>query len=103
VNEWTYANWENGRTTPGAVAYQELAEFLGYYPHPTPRTLGDRLCKIRRCLGLTSRQAGRGGASHLPDVAAGQMDADSPTRTRLERFLERFERDLPRDSSDAVR
>ena len=34
VSEWTYANWENGRTTPGAVVYRGIVEFLG----PTTRT-----------------------------------------------------------------
>ena len=63
VSEWTYANWENGRTTPGAVIYRGIVEFLGYYPHPTPRNLSDRLRKIRRCHGLTSRQA-----AHLAGV-----------------------------------
>jgi DNA-binding XRE family transcriptional regulator len=37
VSEWTYANWENGRTTPGIIVYRRIVEFLGYYPHPQPR------------------------------------------------------------------
>src|SRR5262249_29422493 len=57
VAEESYANWENGRTTPGTLIYRRIIAFLGYYPHRKPRTLGDRLRKIRRCHGLTSRQA----------------------------------------------
>ena len=102
VSEWTYANWENGRTTPGAVIYRGVVEFLGYYPHPTPRTLGDRLRKIRRCHGLTSRQA-----AELADVdhqtflmwEHGKWMPTVLTRGRLDNFLERFEPDLPRDCS----
>jgi transcriptional regulator with XRE-family HTH domain len=52
---WTYRNWENGKTTSGAVAYRGIVEFLGYHPHPSPQTLGERLLKLRRCRGLTSR------------------------------------------------
>jgi transcriptional regulator with XRE-family HTH domain len=105
VSEWTYANWENGRTTPGAVAYRDVVEFLGYYPHPTPKTLGDRLRKIRRCFGLTSRQAARlAGVEHHTFLMweLGKWTPTVLTRPRLERFVERFEPDLPRDSSDAL-
>ena len=56
VSEWTYANWENGTATPSVVLYMRVIQFLGYYPHPAPRSLGHRLLKIRRCLGMTSRQ-----------------------------------------------
>jgi DNA-binding XRE family transcriptional regulator len=100
VSEWTYANWENGRTTPGAVIYRRIIEFLAYYPHPTPRTLGDRLRKIRRCHGLTSRQA-----AQLADVdhqtflmwEHGKWTPTVLTRARLDNFLDEFERKLPGD------
>jgi transcriptional regulator with XRE-family HTH domain len=98
LSEWTYANWENGRTTPGAVLYRGIVKFLGYYPHPTPRTHGDRLRKIRRCRGLTSRHA-----AHLADVdhqtflmwERGKWTPTVLTRARLDNFLEEFERKLP--------
>jgi len=98
VSEWTYANWENGRTTPGAVLYRGIVEFLGYYPHPTPRTLGDRLRKVRRCHGLTSRQAAQ--LAHVDHQTFlmwehGKWTPTVLTRARLDNFLERFERDLP--------
>jgi DNA-binding XRE family transcriptional regulator len=100
VSEWTYANWESGRTTPGAVIYRRIVEFLGYYPHPTPRILDDRLRKIRRCHGLTSRQA-----AQLSDVdhqtflmwEHGMWTPTVLTRPRLDDFLERFELTLPGD------
>jgi DNA-binding XRE family transcriptional regulator len=84
VSEWTYANWENGRTTPGVIVYRRVIEFLGYYPHPTPKTLGDRLHKIRRCLGLTSRRAARlAGVEHHTFLMweFRQMDADDSDAT----------------------
>jgi DNA-binding XRE family transcriptional regulator len=106
VSEWTYANWENGRTTPGTVIYRRVIEFFGYYPHPSPRTLGDRLRKIRRCLGQTSRQAARlAGVEHHTFLMweSGKWTHTVLTRVRLDDFLERFEQGLPQDYPDADR
>ena len=63
-------------------------------------TLGDRLRKIRRCHGLTSRQA-----AQLADVdhqtflmwEHGTWTPTVLTRARFDSFVERFERDLPAD------
>ena len=101
VSEWTYANWENGRTTPGTIMYRRIVEFLGYYPHPSPRTLGERLRKIRRCLGLTSLESAR-----LADVdhqtflmwERGRWKPTMLTRARVDEFLHKFEQDLPESS-----
>jgi hypothetical protein len=92
--------WENGRTTSGAMIYRRVVDFHGYYPHPTPRALSDCLRKIRRCHGLTSRQAAR-----LTDIdqqaflmwELGKWTPTVLTRARLDNFLERFEPGLPRD------
>jgi len=100
VSVWTYRNWENGRTTAGAIIYQRIVENLGYYPHPVPQTLGHRLHKICRCLGLTISQAAR-----LADVDHGtflmwERDRWTPTtrtRAKVDHFLERFEQSLPAD------
>jgi transcriptional regulator with XRE-family HTH domain len=100
VSVWTYRNWENGRTTPGTVVYQRIVEFLGYYPHPTPRNVSHLLGKIRRCLGLTSRQA-----AHLAEVdqgtflmwECGSWTPTARTRARVDQFLARFEPSLPPD------
>jgi DNA-binding XRE family transcriptional regulator len=100
VSEWTYANWENGRTTPGAVIYPGIVEFLGYYPHPTPRTLSDRLRKVRRCHGLTSRKAAQlAGVDHQTFLMweHAKWTPTVLTRMRLDNFLETFEQDLPSD------
>jgi len=102
VNEWTYHGWENGRTTPGTIIYQRIVEFLGYYPHPTPRTLGHRLRKIRRCLGLTSRQAARlVGVDHTTFLMweLGKWEPTVRTRLKLECFLAQHELLLPMDCS----
>jgi DNA-binding XRE family transcriptional regulator len=100
VSEWTYANWENGRTTPGIIVYRRIVEFLGYYPHTQPRTLSDRLRKIRPCHGLTSRQAARLADVNHETFLKWERGLWTPTvltRERLGQFLERFERDLTGD------
>ena len=102
VSEWTYANWENGRTKQGVVVYRRIVEFLSYYPHPTPRALGDRLRKIRRCHGLTSRQAAQqADVDHQTFLMweRGKWTPTVLTRVRLDQFLARFQRDLPADCS----
>ena len=100
VSEWTYANWENGRTTPGIIVYRRIVEFLGYYPHSRPGTLSDRLRKIRRCHGLTSRQIARLADVNHETFLKWERGLWTPTvltRERLDQFLERFERDLKSD------
>ena len=100
VTAWGYRNWENGRTTPGTLLYKRIVEFLGYYPHPTPRTLGHRLRKIRRCLGLTSWRAARLAEVDQGTFLMWERDKWTPTvRTqgKVSAFLERFKQDLPAD------
>jgi DNA-binding XRE family transcriptional regulator len=98
VSEWAYANWENGRATPSVVLYMKVIQFLGYYPHPMPRTLGQCLLKIRRCFGLTSRQAADLiGVDHETFLMweRGQWHPTSRTRSKVERFLAQYEPRLP--------
>lgn len=97
---WSYRNWENGRTTPGTLLYRRIVEFLGFYPHPTPRTLGHRLRKIRRCLGLTSRQAAGLAGVDQTTFLLWERDRWTPTvrtRAKVDHFLEIFEQGLPAD------
>jgi DNA-binding XRE family transcriptional regulator len=92
-----YANWENGKATPSAVLYKRVIEFLGYYPHPTPRSLGPRLLKIRRCLGLTSRQtADLIGVDHETFLKweSGTWRPTIRTRQKVERFIAQHEPEL---------
>jgi transcriptional regulator with XRE-family HTH domain len=94
VTEWGYANWEKGRHTPSTSHYGKVVEFLGYYPHPAPRTWGQRLRKVRRCFSLSHREAARAIGVDQDTVLKWESGAWEPTirtRSRLEAFLERHE------------
>jgi len=100
VTAWGYRNWENGRTTPGTLLYTRIVEFLGFYPHPAPRSLGHRLLKIRRCLGLTSRQAAGLAGVDQTTFLLWERDRWTPTvrtRAKVDHFLEIFEQGLQPD------
>ena len=100
VSVWTYRNWENGRTTPGTLLYKRIVEFLGYYPYPAPQTLGHRLRKIRRCLGLTSQRAAQMAEVDQGTFLMWECDRWTPTvrtRAKVDPFLARFEQGLPAD------
>jgi DNA-binding XRE family transcriptional regulator len=84
----------------GAIIHRRIVKFLGYNPHPTPRTVGDRLRKIRRCHGLTSRQAAWLADVHQESFLEWERGLWTPTiltRARLDQFLECFEHGLPAD------
>jgi transcriptional regulator with XRE-family HTH domain len=47
VNPSTVPNWETGQTTPMIPSMPAILAFLGYYPFPTPLTVGERLLRMR--------------------------------------------------------
>ena len=53
INEWTYHNWETNKNEPFINMYPKVIEFLGYYPFPEPKTLGERILSYRRHNGLS--------------------------------------------------
>jgi DNA-binding XRE family transcriptional regulator len=53
VNEWTYCTWETDKTEPVISMFPRIIDFLGYYPHPAPQSLGERFVAIRKNLGLS--------------------------------------------------
>jgi DNA-binding XRE family transcriptional regulator len=90
----------------------ERTDTTGHYRLPSNRrvprllptspagTLSDRLRKIRRCHGLTSRQTARLADVNHETFLKWERGLWTPTvltRERLDQFLERFERDLKSD------
>src|SRR5207245_6133546 len=57
VNPFTILNWEKERTAPRTIDGGRLIAFLGYYPFPTPITIGERLVRARRERGWSAEQA----------------------------------------------
>ncbi len=55
----TYANWEKGKTEPGASEFRLLMTFLGFDPSPVPTALAERFETRRRELGVTLSQVAR--------------------------------------------
>ena len=53
INEWTYLLWENDRCEPMIRMWPKVIEFLGYYPFPDPKILGERILAYRRHNGLS--------------------------------------------------
>ena len=56
VNEWTYHTWETNKAEPIITMYPRIIDFLGYYPYPTPQTIGEKLVAHRRAFGLSRAQ-----------------------------------------------
>lgn len=54
---FTYSDWETGTYQPSIRSYPAIIAFLGYDPHPAPKTLPERLAAKRRALGLTIKEA----------------------------------------------
>jgi len=58
----TIKNWEVKATEPAIHFLPKIIEFLGYNPLPPAQTLGQRITRCRRTLGLSQRElAGRLG------------------------------------------
>ena len=53
VDETTINNWEIHGTQPGIRFIPRIIVFLGYNPLPAVRTLGERIRRCRRSLGLS--------------------------------------------------
>ncbi|MFC1491820.1 helix-turn-helix domain-containing protein [Nitrospinota bacterium] len=53
ISECTYHNWETNKTEPIISMFPRIIEFLGYYPFPEPKTLGERILAYRRKNGLS--------------------------------------------------
>ncbi len=52
-------NWENGRTEPELRHLPAIIRFLGYDPTPEGKTLGQRVRRTRRALGLSQEKLAR--------------------------------------------
>ncbi|MEW5875424.1 MAG: helix-turn-helix transcriptional regulator [Candidatus Zixiibacteriota bacterium] len=88
VHETTLRNWELNATTPDWHYWSPIVRFLGYDPFPPARSLGERLVRHRRLLGLSQK----GAASQLdvdPTTLAGwERNKRRPIKRLLARLLD---------------
>src|SRR5437868_10511141 len=59
TDEYTVGNWEKDRTVPAVRFFPGIFAFLGYDPFPVPVTLGERIARRRRELGLSIKSAAK--------------------------------------------
>ncbi|MBI4764110.1 MAG: transcriptional regulator [Deltaproteobacteria bacterium] len=59
VSTVTVYNWENNRSAPLLPHIPKVIKFLGYDPYTTNETLGERIIRVRRTLGMTQKELAR--------------------------------------------
>src|SRR4030095_6342099 len=55
VSEASIYNWERNRASPQVHQLPGVIRFLGYDPHPAPRSFSERLTAIREGLGSAKK------------------------------------------------
>ena len=54
----TYGQWEGGKCEPDSCYMPKIIAFLGGYPYPEPKTIGEKIKKYRLTHGLTPKEFG---------------------------------------------
>ena len=92
VSPRTIMNWEKGRTVPDIQYYPAIFSFLGYYPFPEPKALGERIVAWRRRHGVTRKALAKQLGIDEAALAKREMDIASTTDEKavtLTKFLHR--------------
>jgi transcriptional regulator with XRE-family HTH domain len=84
----TLANWEWGRAHPPVGRMPAVIAFLGYDPHPDPKTVGETLRAYRRALGLTQRELCAQLGMHRSTVSKLETGKERPSEAMLRRMQE---------------
>jgi transcriptional regulator with XRE-family HTH domain len=82
--------WEKNRRAPEARYWPGIIAFLGYDPHPKPKTLGDRLRARYRALGLSRREASRRLGMDENTLQHYEEGTWEPTTRRAREIIEGF-------------
>jgi transcriptional regulator with XRE-family HTH domain len=88
-------NWERGRNFPDLRVWPKLIAWLGYNPEPEGTTLGERVARRRRELGLNQEELARRLGTDEGSIQAwegGETQPNKGSRLLLERFERRRER-----------
>ncbi len=90
VHVYTLCLWELGRHEPEIRHWPGIIAFLGYDPTPEGRTVGERVRRLRRSLGLTQKRLAQklGLDEHtVTNVERGRRCVHKRTREAIEGFL----------------
>lgn len=56
ISVTTYNNWEANRVTPGISKSPKITGYLGYDPHPAPKSFSESVRALRRHFGMNRQQ-----------------------------------------------
>ena len=86
----TVLNWEHNRCTPSVRCMPRLIAFLGYDPHPHPKTLSEQIIAKRRQLGIARKRLAWGigvEENTLRSLEIGKAEPTGDQRDLIDWFL----------------
>ncbi len=86
----TVIDWEKDRKEPETRHWPKIITFLGYDPHPTPKTLGERLQARYRELGIPRKKAARRLGIDENTLQRYEEGMSKPTTIRTWRLIKHF-------------
>jgi transcriptional regulator with XRE-family HTH domain len=86
----TILDWEKDRKEPETRYWPGILKFLGYDPHPEPRSLGERLRAKYRVLGLPRKAAAQRLGIDEGTLQRYEEGTRRPTSPQARRLTARF-------------
>lgn len=87
VHPWNVWSWENGLASPHWHYWADIIGLLGYDPFPAARTVGERLVRHRRLLGLSRETAAVRLGVDPKTLATWERGERKPTKVHLEQAM----------------
>lgn len=92
ISKATVYNWENNRSSPSLYQIPKVIKFLGYYPnHTINESLGERIFRARRALGMTQKELARRLGVDPGTLGYWEREEKKPwkeVKEKLKRFLD---------------
>ncbi len=91
VNEHTISQWVVGADTPRIPYMKKVIDFIGYYPFPEPKTLGERIVRYRRINGLNQTELANLIGFNVCTVSAWEKGGSKiwpKTVNKIEKFMQ---------------
>ena len=90
VDPHSVTEWEKDHKEPSIRFWPAIIAFLGYDPHPEPRTLRERLQATYRALGLSRKHASRELSIDENTLQRYEEGRSEPKSTRLRQLIATF-------------